>query len=315
MSMYRGFMAATQTANTINTRRTALAVDALVQHQFTATAEAEARREREGALKQVVFDGAKIVQEAKVLLPQSPAAALYLSLRARSIIGPGGVTDTDLPDLQDKAFCHQTASAARDVESHARAGLQGQFAGQVERITALEAAIPLLQQYAALAEIEALVNGRTTTLNGNERGLRGTINMVGGALIGGMLLTAVLDIFSSVAGGVCVLVFLGLAVLAFLQGMNRPRLVRRATAILAGIGEAFPVGLTDTQVRQRATELRARVESLPVVTSLGQSPLSHDAAREDASRFQTEHDSLWRQTFAHLDTAGPLSSFTPQLPA
>ena len=313
--MYQGFMAATQAINTINSRRTAIAVDTLLEHQLSKDAADEARRRREAGLKQVVFEGAKIVHEARRVFPTSAPAALYLALRAAPIFGPAGVKDSDLPEFQDKTFHHEATRAWRDVETTAREALSGSGAvAEVEHLTWLETATPLVRRYAAWAAIADLLKGWGNTIS-NEDGAFSDILTVIGTRFVGLIACSIVGMFSPVLAGFLILVVLATLPKALVRAVKAPGIRKRAAAIFAEIGEPLPSSISDEIVEREVVKLREVLQPVPGFGALGAQPLPAARAREIAVELQAEHDALWRRVFSRLDDHGASVATPSMLPS
>ena len=261
MSLYNGFMATTQAINTINARRTALAVSGLLASEE----QAEARRIRLEGLKNVVFEGAKIVREAGTLLPTSAPAAFYLALRAGPIFGANGVRDADLPDFQDKAFHHDAATRRNEIEMSARQQMDMSTATRVERITQLDAIVPQVRALAAWLQVLPLVKGPLNNVSANDGGIRSLINSIGFLFFGGIMVYWIIGFFSPIAGGLLnLLIWAGIPVV-IAQYVRSPELRAKAVQIMSAADVVLPPSIGTWRIKENAAEIRTSLAGVPEI--------------------------------------------------
>jgi hypothetical protein len=298
MSLYNGFMTATQAINTINARRTALAVNELLASEE----QAEARRLRLDGLKNVVFEGAKIVREAGTLLPTLAPAAFYLALRARPIFGANGVSDADLPDFQDKAFHHDVATRRNEIEQSARQKMDMLTATQVERITQLDAIVPQARALAAWLQLLPLEKGPLNSLSINEGGIRGLINSVGFLFFGSLVVYWIIGLFAPIIAGLIGLLIWACIPVVIAQHLRSPGLREKATRILATAGLSLPPSLGVWRIKENAAEIRTSLAGVPELQVLGSGDLDPRQVQDVATRLDAERSRLWQDVFGTLET-------------
>lgn len=304
MSLYNGFMATTQALNTINARRTALAVSGLLASEE----QAEARRLRLEGLKNVVFEGAKIVREAGTLLPTSPPAAFYLALRAGPIFGADGIRDAELPDFQDKAFHHDVATRRQEIETSARQIMDMSTAARVERITQLDTVVPQIRALAAWLQLLPLVKGPLNHVSANEGGVRSLINSIGFLFFGGLLVYWIIGFFAPLAGGLLgLLVWAGIPVV-IAQYLRSPGLREKAVRILSAADVTLPPSIGTWRIKQNAAELRTSLAGVPEIEALGSTDLDPSQVQGVGARLEAERSQLWQEVFGKLDSSGHSSA-------
>ncbi|MDQ2668637.1 MAG: hypothetical protein M3Z05_21965 [Gemmatimonadota bacterium] len=302
MSFYNSFMSTTQAINTINARRTALAVSGMLEQQLASSEQAEARRLRLEGLKSVVFEGAKIVREAGTLLPTSAPAAFYLALRAAPIFGANGVRDADLPDFQDKAFHHDVAIRRSEIEQSARQSVDMATAARIERITQLDAIIPQVRALAAWLQIIPLEKGPLNSLSTNEGGIRGLVNIIGFLFFGSLIVFWLVGLFAPIIAGL-----LGLLIWAYIpvvvaQHVRSPGLRQKATQILGTAGLSLPPSLGVWRIKENAAEIRESLAGVPEIAGLGASDLEPSQVQAVAAQLDTERSHLWQQVFGPFES-------------
>jgi hypothetical protein len=301
MSFYNGFMATTQAINTINARRTALAVSGMLEHQLASDEQAEARRQRLDGLRNVVFEGAKIVREAGTLLPTSAPAAFYLALRAGPIFGANGIRDVDLPDFQDKAFYHDVATRRHGIEQAARQNMDVSTAARVERITQLDAIVPQVRALAAWLQLLPLLKGPTSSLSSNEGGIRGLINSIGFLFFGGLIVFWIVGLFAPIIAGLLGLLIWGGIPVVVAQHMRSPGLREKATRILNAADLTLPPAIGAWRIKQNAAELRTNLAGVPEIAALGSTDIEPSQVQEVVVRLEAERSRLWQEVFGSIE--------------
>ncbi len=282
MSAYETLMLGMEAANTVNVRRTRAVVEELAAHH----ANAEVRRAHIEALRNTVFDAAKVVSRAADVLPQSAPAAYYLALRSAPVLGPEGIPDSAFPDFGDKSFHHQAAAQLAAVSQAARSQLDASTTGGVERVVWLESVIPLLRSYLTWSEIQSLIRGGERSFNTMPAfGIgRFLIAMMGAGLL--MQITGRFFLPFLLAGA-------GYALWTYRVGARTRAVTEEAQQIAARGGEAFALGTTDDQVRTYVEQL---------TTTLSQSGITVDPARPENTRstldqLSAEFGAIWGRLF------------------
>jgi hypothetical protein len=314
MSFYNGFMATTQAINTINARRTALAVSGMLEQQLASSEQSEARRLRLEGLKSVVFEGAKIVREAGNLLPTSAPAAFYLALRAGPIFGTNGVRDADLPDFQDKAFHHDVATRRNEIEQSARQNMDMSTAARIERITQLDVIVPQVRALAAWLQLVPLEKGPLNSLSSNEGGFRGLVNIVCFVFFGSLLVFWIVGLFAPIVAGLLGLLMWAYIPVVIAQHMRSPGLREKATRILSTAGLSLPPSLGVWRIKENAAEIQTSLASVPEIAALGAADLEPHQVQEVAARLDAERRHLWQQVFGSFEVQAPVSSHAVSRP-
>lgn len=301
MSMYRGFMAATQAANTINSRRATLAAQALLAHQQSVQ---ERQAQLEG-IRQTLFEAASVVQDAQTALPASPAAAYYLTRRVAPVLDSGGLDASDFPDLTDKAFHRQATQAYRQTLTAASRALGPDARTAADRLVYIDTVSPELTRYAAWRDVVGCIKDgyRPDANPGFISGLGGPIVAVilGSTFIHGML--------HNTFGWI-----LGIGISGALVGrwfMRRVRVENRVEATFKALGEPVPVGLTSDDWRTRVKHLAARLASAGVAAPL----LADGDVRAEVRRLADERAGLWPQVMGGLQASDAVGGGWAELPA
>jgi hypothetical protein len=308
MSFYNGFMSTTQAINTINARRTALAVSGMLEQQLASSEQAEARRLRLEGLKSVVFEGAKIVREAGTLLPTSAPAAFYLALRAAPIFGANGVRDADLPDFHDKAFHHDVAIRRNEIEQSARQSVNMATATRIERITQLDAIVPQVRALAAWLQLVPLEKGPLNSLSSNEGGFRGLVNIVCFVFFGSLLVFWIVGLFAPIVAGLLGLLMWAYIPVVIAQHLRSPGLRQKAAQILSIAGLSLPPSLGVWRIKENAAEIQTSLAGVPEIAGLGASDLDPGQVQAVAAHLDTERSQLWQQVFGSFEAQAPSST-------
>jgi hypothetical protein len=305
MSMYRGFMAATQAANTINTRRAALAAQALLAHQETA----QARQAYVEGLRQTLFEAASVVQDAGTALATAPAAAYYLTRRVAPVLDTGGLDAADFPDLSDKAFHRQATQAYRQTLTTASRALDSDTRTVAERLVFIDTVSPELLRYAAWRDVVGLIaQGYRPDATQSPVVLFGLPLLVlwfGSYAIHGFLTFLPDTLAWAISVGA-----VGYVLIKF-WFMRRMRLEGGAENLLQAVGEQVPLGMTADVWRERVAHLRSRLERSGVSATL----LATGDVRAEVARLTEERTSLWARVMGALDPGDDVGSGHAALPA
>jgi hypothetical protein len=300
MSVYRGFSAAAQAATAVNARRAALAAEASLDHQLAAHDAAERRRERLEGLRQILFESAKVVREAGTVLQITPAASYYYARQVAPIFGPGGVSDADLPDLADKRFHHETATARASVETAAARVLGRDATADIDRIVWLDAVLPALRRYAALRALQSLARRNHFSYAAIKRTAFGS--MLKWALAA-FAFAALCSLLSTTLA--TIVAWVGCPLAAYggyrdWQASNRLAAAwPEAAAIAAAGGEPFTKDTTDQMLAERATELRSALAQ----RGCGADLLDADDSRPAVDQLSLERGIRWDRTFGRQTDA------------